>query len=555
RETWAGKHEFILALVGYSVGLGNVWRFPYLCYDNGGGAFLIPYLIFVLLAGIPLFFLEISLGQFTQQSCIEVWSRLAPSMKGVAYGSAVVNFMCAIYFVIVMSWSVLYLVHSCIPGDLPWTTCGNWWNSEECRVADIRRNVTMLLNTTSCSRSNLTTSPEQEFWSNYVLRQTSGIENMGGLDNWPLILCFIASWVVIYLCVFKGARTSGKVVYVTAIAPYVLLTILLVRGLTLEGAWDGVVYFLKPDLSKLLDSKVWEQAGGQIFYSYGICFTVLYAFGSYNRFNNNCYKQSVILASTCSLTSVFASLVVFSIIGHMSFVQGKSIECVATEGPGLVFQVYPVGLSLLPVPHLWSVLFFATLFMVGIDTQFAGVESCVTIFLDMWPQVGKGKYGREIVSALVCLLFMILGLPLLTNGGIYVFQLFNNYAVSGIALLWLAFFQSIAIGWVYGVDRYFENVKSMVGYYPSRYFKFCYRFFAPGISLFIFIFYCVKYTRLTLGDYVFPDWANIVGWLFSLMSMLCVPAFFIAEIYKSKGSLYERFIIIIVLRYEGHEFR
>uniref|UniRef100_H2YVB7 Transporter n=1 Tax=Ciona savignyi TaxID=51511 RepID=H2YVB7_CIOSA len=417
------KHEFILALVGYSVGLGNVWRFPYLCYDNGGGAFLIPYLIFVLLAGIPLFFLEISLGQFTQQSCIEVWSRLAPSMKGVAYGSAVVNFMCAIYFVIVMSWSVLYLVHSCIPGDLPWTTCGNWWNSEECRVADIRRNVTMLLNTTSCSRSNLTTSPEQEFWSNYVLRQTSGIENMGGLDNWPLILCFIASWVVIYLCVFKGARTSGKVVYVTAIAPYVLLTILLVRGLTLEGAWDGVVYFLKPDLSKLLDSKVWEQAGGQIFYSYGICFTVLYAFGSYNRFNNNCYN----------LTSVFASLVVFSIIGHMSFVQGKSIECVATEGPGLVFQVYPVGLSLLPVPHLWSVLFFATLFMVGIDTQ----------------------------------------------GGIYVFQLFNNYAVSGIALLWLAFFQSIAIGWVYGVDRYFENVKSMVGYYPSRYFKFCYRFFAP----------------------------------------------------------------------------
>nr|XP_002126541.1 sodium- and chloride-dependent GABA transporter 3-like [Ciona intestinalis] len=555
RETWGGKQEFILALIGYSVGLGNVWRFPYLCYDNGGGAFLIPYAIFVVLAGIPLFFLEISLGQYTQQSCVKVWSKLVPAMKGIGYGSAVVNFMCAIYFVLVMSWSVLYFVHSCIPGPLPWTSCGNWWNSEHCVLnANYKgMNATMLqqvsntsgfasaLHTTPNKTNNTTIySPENEFWNNYVLRKSDGIENIGSLENWPLILCFFGSWVVIYLCVFKGARTSGKVVYVTAILPYVMLLILLIRGLTLEGASTGIMFFLRPDFSKLLSSQVWMQAGGQIFYSYGICFTVLYAFGSYNPYNNNCYKQSVILASTCSLTSIFASFVVFSIIGHMSFVQGKDIDAVATSGPGLVFLVYPVGLSLLPAPNLWSVLFFATLFMVGIDTQFAGVESCVTIFLDLWPNVGKGKYGRELVSAMVCLLFIVLGLPLLTNGGIYIFELFNMYAVSGIALLWLAFFQSITIGWIYGVDNYYENVKSMIGYYPSPYFKLCYKFFAPGISLFIFIFYCVKYAPLTLGQYVFPGWANAVGWFLSLTSMLCVPGFFIAEICKSKGSVYQR---------------
>ncbi|XP_076806651.1 sodium- and chloride-dependent GABA transporter 3-like isoform X2 [Clavelina lepadiformis] len=535
RENWENKCEFFLAMIGYAVGYGNVWRFPYLCYKNGGGAFLLPYILFVIIGGIPMFFLEVSLGQFTQMSAVEIW-RLVPSMKGIGYGCTVLNFIFCFYFVLVMAWSMLYLIHSCLPGPLPWTTCDNWWNSKAC-VANSATNNISTTNTTLLINS---TSPETEFWKNYVLRQSSGIHEIGSLENWPIILCFLGSWILIYLCVFKGVKSGGKVVYFTATFPYLMLFVVLIRGLTLEGAMTGIEYLLKPDFSKLLQPQVWIDAGSQIFFSYGICFTVLITFGSYNQFHNNCYRQSVILASSCSLTSLLASFVVFSILGHMSVTQSKNITEVATQGPGLAFLVYPTGLSLLPAPRFWSILFFATLLLVGIDTQFASVEAAVSTIVDSWPWLERGKFGREKVTAGLCVIFFLLGLPLLTNGGVYIFELYNMYAVSGISLLSLAFFEAVTIGWIYGVSRYYDNIKEMIGYYPSAYIKICLRYLIPTLSLCILIFFCVMYKPLVLDGYTYPAWANAIGWLMSLLSILCVPGFFLLSLWNGKGAMKER---------------
>ncbi|XP_076806648.1 sodium- and chloride-dependent GABA transporter 2-like isoform X2 [Clavelina lepadiformis] len=536
RQTWDNKREFVLAMIGYSVGYGNVWRFPYLCYKNGGGAFLLPYILFVIIGGIPMFFLEVSLGQFTQMSAVEIW-RLVPSMKGIGYGCTFVNLIFCFYYVLVMAWSMLYLIHSCLPGPLPWTTCDNWWNSGIC-VANSNTSAT------NDSAPNITsfnsTSPETEFWRNYVIRQSSGIDEIGSLENWPIILCFLGSWILIYLCVFKGVKSGGKVVYFTATFPYLMLIVVLIRGLTLEGAMTGIKYLLKPDFSKLLQPQVWVDAGSQIFFSYGICFTVMITFGSYNRFHNNCYRQSVILASSCSLTSLLASFVVFSILGHMSVTQSKNIAEVATQGPGLAFLVYPTGLSLLPAPRFWSILFFATLLVVGIDTQFASVEGAVSTIVDSWPWLERGKFGREKVTAVLCVIFFLLGLPLLTNGGLYIFELYNMYAASGISLLSLAFFEAVTIGWIYGVNRYFDNIKEMIGYYPSAYIKICLRYLIPILSLCILIFFCVMYKPLVLNGYEYPTWANAIGWLMSLASILCVPGFFLLNLCKGNGTIYER---------------
>jgi len=534
RDQWGSSRTFMLVLLGYAVGLGNVWRFPYLCYKYGGGAFLIPYFFFVIIAGIPMFFLEISLGQFTKLSAIQVW-KIAPVMKGVGYGCACVNAFCGIYYIIILAWSFLYLYHSCVPGDLPWTTCDNWWNTPNCTdnimkvgASAATTAVGLVSNSTNSSTKVIFDAKEvmsaAEFWKYYILRQSSGLHEMGAIDNWPMFVAFLVSWICIYLCIFKGVTSSGKVVYFSATAPYLMLFVLFVRGISLDGAFDGVAYLFKPDFAKLAMSETWVSAGSQIFYTFGICFTVLFAFGSYNPKSNNCYKQSITLVACGCATSIFASLVIFSILGHLAHSQQVPIDQVASQGPGLAFFVYPVGLSLLPAPKVWSFLFFATLVLVGIDTQFSGIEALVSTIIDTFPNLTrKRRYGRELLSGVVCFVVMVFGLPLLSQGGIYLFELYNTYAASGVTLLWMAMCESIAIGWVYGVDRFYDDMRSMLGFAPHNYFRLCYQYLIPIFTFAIFIFHCINSHQLTVNGYTYPWWATMIGWLMSSVSMLCVP--------------------------------
>jgi len=147
------------------------------------------------------------------------------------------------------------------------------------------------------------------------------------------------------------------------------------------------------------------------------------------------------------------------------------------------------------------------------------------VIIDLWPHLVKGKkYGREVLAAVVCVVIMLIGLPILSQGGIYIFELYNTYAASGITLLWLAMCESIAIGWVYGADRYYDDMESMLGFRPHAYFKYCYKYFIPIITFGIFLFFCINSKPLVLGAYVYPSWANSIGWIMSLVSMLCVPA-------------------------------
>jgi len=190
----------------------------------------------------------------------------------------------------------------------------------------------------------------------------------------------------------------------------------------------------------------------------------------------------------------------------------------------LAFFVYPVGLSLLPAPKVWSFLFFATLVLVGIDTQFSGIESLVSTIIDTFPHLTKSrKYGREILSGVVCFVVMVLGLPLLSQGGIYLFELFNTYAASGVTLLWMAMCESIAIGWVYGIDRFYDDMRSMLGFRPHNYFSVCYKYLIPIFTFGIFIFHCINTHQLTVNGYEYPWWATMIGWLMSSVSMVCVP--------------------------------
>lgn len=544
RQMWARQMDFIMSCVGFAVGLGNVWRFPYLCYKNGGGVFLIPYVLIALMGGIPIFFLEIALGQFMKAGGVKAWN-IAPLFKGLGYASMVIVFFCNTYYIMILAWAFFYLIMS-FTSLLPWSTCNNSWNTVNCVENFHPENCTnatignFTFQNVTCPDVMNRESPVIEFWERRVLRISSGIDDPGSI-SWDILLCLLAVWVLVYFCVWKGVKSTGKVVYLTATFPYVVLIILLVRGATLPGATEGILYYLKPDWSKLGSPQVWIDAGTQIFFSYAIGLGALTALGSYNRFNNDCYKDAFILSLINSGTSFFSGFVVFSILGFMAVEQGVDISEVAESGPGLAFIAYPKAVSLMPVAPLWSALFFIMLLFLGLGSQFVGVESLVAGILDLLPSQFYVRFQREIAVAICCSVCFVIDLSMLTEGGMYVFQLFDYYSASGMTLLWQAFWECIVISWVYGGDRFMDDIARMIGYRPFPWIRWCWAVITPLVCLGVFLFQMVNYKPLTYNKvYTYPWWGEAIGWCFALASMLCIPTTIIYKMFRAKGTLKER---------------
>ncbi|XP_036440988.1 sodium- and chloride-dependent GABA transporter 2-like [Colossoma macropomum] len=529
RGHWASKTEFLLAVAGNVVGLGNVWRFPYLCYKNGGGTFLVPYLVFAVTCGVPLFLLETSMGQYTQQGSITCWQCLCPLAEGIGYASQLILVYSCMCYIILLAWALLYLVFS-FSSQLPWSTCDNTWNTDRCIFA--AKNLT--LNWTGQTNS---TSAATEFWERRVLAISGGIEELGKV-NWEILLCLIAMWVICYFCIWKGVKSTGKVVYFTATFPYVMLLVLLIRGLTLPGALQGVLFYVYPDPQRLADPQVWMEAGTQVFFSYSVAAGSLTALGSYNKYNNNCYKDSIWLCVLNSCTSVVAGFAVFSVLGFMAEQQGATVEDVAESGPGLAFIAYPQAVAMMPLPQLWSVCFFIMIILLGLDTQFVIMEVIITSVTDLFPATLRRAGRRELLLLLFCLFCFFSQMVMVTEGGMYVFQLFDYYACNGSSILFLAVFESLAMGWIYGAEQMCDIIEDMTGSPPSFIFKLCWKYLTPLVSMVSFICSLVEYQPLTFNRwYVYPNWAYGLGWAMALSSILLVPGWALVQLWAGRRNL------------------
>lgn len=563
RDVWNKKIDFIFTITGYTIGLGNVWRFPYLCYVHGGGAFLIPYIIYLAIGAIPIYFLEISLGQFMTAGGLQTWN-ICPLMKGVPVASMTVLLFGVTYYNVIMAWAVYYLYAS-FSFVLPWSTCDNSWNTDKCTVKVKSHTLKLAndtMNGTDLYSFNLTsyyndsgvgeeylfqtynksetlsiTDPSTEFWENKVLGISDGIDNMGTV-RWELMLCLLFTTIVAFCCIWRGIKTSGKVMYFTATFPYVIMTILLIRGITLPGSLEGIKVYLFPDLSKLKTLKVWIDAATQIFYSYSIGFGTLTVLGSFNHFNYNCYRDVFIVSAMNSGTSFFVGFVVFAVLGFMAHEQGLSVHDVAESGPGLAFVAYPNAVAQMPLAPFWSVLFFLMILLIGVGTLFVAVESIATVITDEFPFL-RAQLRKKILVGSLCVLIFILGIPMITNGGMYLFQLWDYYAC-GLMIMLVGFIECISISYIYGGNRYFKNMELMLGYKISPYMRICWLYTAPAYLFVIFVLCMVNHEELVYNrTYVYPRWAIMVGWLLAMVSILMIPLVMIVQISQTPGSFLE----------------
>lgn len=563
REKWGKKVEFFLSAIGYAVGLGNVWRFPYLAFKHGGGAFLIPYIIMLIICGMPLFFMELALGQHMSLGPVSSWAAICPIAKGIGYSMMIVSFLCTVYYNVIIAWCLYYLSQS-LRSEVPWKNCGNSWNTDECSTtgkvgyhlnvvatADVPEVNTTFYNASHCINNTLNyafngtsdilecsvtkkefVSPSSEYWNNNVLHLTDGIDEVGEL-RWQLVICLILAWILVYFCLWKGIKSSGKVVYFTATFPYLILVVLFFRGVTLPGASKGILYYIKPDFSKLGDADVWVAAATQIFYSLGIGFGSLVTYGSFNKYNNDCVRDAVIVTIINCSTSIFAGFVIFSVLGHMSLILHKDVSEVAQSGPGLAFVVYPEAIAQMPISPLWALLFFFMLLTLGLDTQFAMMEAVVTGLVDEYGK--KLRQKKELVILALCVVAFFFGLTNITESGAYVLNLFNIQS-GGISLLFLAFFEVITISWGYGTDRFVSDIERMVGRKILPWWAFAWKFLSPAVILGVFIFSLYSWKGVTYGTYQYPPAAEFFGWLLALSSMLWIPGMAIYMVAKAPGS-------------------
>ncbi|TRY76813.1 hypothetical protein TCAL_11859 [Tigriopus californicus] len=541
RAEWGSQFEFMLSCLSFAVGLGNIWRFPYLCYRNGGGAFLIPYALNIFLTGIPLFFMELSFGQFASKSPVAIWC-ISPLFQGIGLSMFLISFGVGLYYNVIVAWALYYFgatLSSLFDDDLPWVTCSNWWNTKGCQeLHDVSRNMTGKVPENYDSAA-------QEYFTRNVLELSPGLEDLGGM-RWQLVFCLFLAWAIVFLVLYKGVKSLGKMVYFTSLFPYFILTLLLIKGLSLHGAMDGIWFYIKPDFSKLLEVQCWADAAIQIFFSLGPCWGALITLSSYNKFSNNCFRDAIVIGMANCATSFFAGFVVFSFVGFMAYELQKPVSEVVASGPGLAFVVYPEAVSLLPGSKIWALLFFLMLLALGFGTQFSILETVTSIVVDAWPK-RWGKANHQVVLGCACTTGFVLGLCMVTRGGMYILQLLDNHAGTFSALI-TGVCEVVVLAWIYGVDRFLGDIQIMFQWNTKTkayklfhcFWKTMWRFVTPMLLLLILVATWAGYKPMTYDKYVYPMWANGLGWVVSFISVAAIPLVMLSKIITTPGPLSER---------------
>lgn len=396
-----------MSCISLSVGIGNIWRFPFTAYENGGGAFVIPYLIVLVFIGRPMYYLEMAIGQFANKGHVKIWE-LAPFMKGIGVGQTLGILFIISYYAVLLAIAFNYMIES-FSTTLPWATCDPSWGTN-CVDSIAKMNQSGMESFINVTNVDERQSSSELYFLNEVLHEKNAIDSGIGLPSLKLSFYLFVAWALVFLVMVRGVKSSGKASYFLALFPYVVLITLLIRAVTLDGAIDGIKFFLTPQWDQLLTPKVWRKAVEQCFFSLGVANGPIFMFSSYNRFDHNIYRDAAIVSVMDTFTSLLAGVTVFGILGSLAANVGKPIEKVIKSGAGLAFISYPDAIAKFEhVPQLFSVLFFVMLLTLGIGSCVGMHAAAVTAVWDHFP---KQKYWKFVLGG--CIIGFLSGLVYVT---------------------------------------------------------------------------------------------------------------------------------------------
>ncbi|XP_071092286.1 sodium-dependent dopamine transporter-like [Haliotis cracherodii] len=520
RGHWACNAEFIMAALAITTDYSLIWRFPFLCYMNGGVVFMILYAIFLLLIGVPIFYMDLSLGQFCGRGPAHIWN-FSPLLRGVGVGMVVVNAVLHPMFGVIPSWGMYYLFQS---GStvLPWSTCSNSWNTPSCVEGQ-----TLPFNSSGDSYVfGSPSTPGLEYFNNRVLQISSGIEDPGGLQ-WELVGCRFGTVVLIFAALFWGVKVIGKVVFVTVPLICVLLLTLFIRGMTLPGSLKGVRYLFYPSADRLLDVQTWSSAFLSAMYTTGMATGIISTLASYKRFTSSALRDSFIVYGVTLVLGIVTCVMMFGFFGALAQTKGVGINEVIDSGPGAVFVAIAEMIAHLPVPNFWCFIFFFMFLLIGVNIQVLGAEVVITAVLDSLPR--RSRLIRLAITAAICGGSFLLTLPYLAKGGVYFFTMVD-VSVMRLSFFLLGFLQFLTVGWIYGMDQFSRDIKMMTGLRPPVVLKFIWCFVLPLLILLLFLQSLIHHYRLTYESYIFPVWAEVMGWFISLLPLAPIPVFVVVAI-------------------------
>ena len=442
---------FILAAIGSAVGLGNIWRFPYVAYDNGGGAFFLPYLIALLTTGLAILALEFAIGTKYRGSAPLTYARIGKGKKFEFIGwlSVLLTLGITTYYPIIIAWAILYMLYSL---NLSWgSEAGDLFYTDVLHLGD-----------------------------------AANIFNLG--DFIPQVLAALAVvWLIVGIVLLagvkKGIERASKIMIPLLL---VLFIIFVIRAVTLEGASVGLNAFFTPSWDEIFKPSVWIAAYGQIFFSLSLCMGIMITYSSYLPRHAEIGSSALITGFANSSVELLAGFGVFGALGFMATMKGVSIADVATSGPGLIFAVFPEIISQMPFAQFFGVLFFLCIVLAGITSLISLMEVAVLAFSD------KFKLKRRTATWCVMSFSLILSIPYATGSGLYILDIVD-YFVKNIVLIFAAILTVLVNGYI---SKTFKDTQTHLNTYSNVSFglwwSICIKVITPFILILTFV--------LNIGD-------------------------------------------------------
>ncbi len=479
RGTWNSRLTFILASIGSAVGLGNAWRFPGLAAKHGGGAFLLAYLLIMVVFGIPLLMMEIAIGRKTRRGAPESIRSMNKKLEPIGWAATANAFLIVVYYAVVFAWVIMMAILSFkfagITGD---------------------------------------TAAAKGLWAD-AIKTTGNFSGFGTIS--PLVLgCLVIAWFFIWYCIRHGANSVSKVVKYTVSLPVICLLIMAVKGLTMNGAWEGMKVLFVPDFTQWGDASLWADAAGQVFYSLSIMMAIMFAYGSYVKDDANVASDAVIIAAADFLTSLLSSIVLFSTMYGV----GMTTADMSASGVATAFIIYPTAIVNLSgsgvVNAIFAFIFYFCLCTLAIDSAFSIVEGVSAAVSD------KFHLNSEKTTLTLCLIAGVLSLTMTTGAGLAILDVVDNWC-NTFNLVIVGILECIAVGWFFKPDKVLgevnRNSKKFV--MPKYWFNPSVKYIAPAVLTAIFVWNLVS---LIKGGFVYGAGdgytllSNILcGWLLTVI--------------------------------------